>query len=325
MKVKAIVISKTGGPEVLEYGEVDVGTPGPGEVLIRHTAIGLNYADIYRRSGLYPPETLPYVPGLEAAGVVEAVGADVKFKQGDRVAYGAGPTGACAEARIIPAAQLVAVPSGIDDVTAAAFLSKGMTAHYLCHATYRVGAQDTALIHAAAGGVGLILTQWAKHLGARVIGTAGSDVKARIAREYGCDHVINYSTEDFVARVQEITAGAKASVVYDGVGEATFLKSLDCLRALGMIVSYGQASGPIAPFPIGMLATKGSLYLARPALLTYVATRAALETRANAVFDAIQRGILRCEVAQRFALRDAVEAHRALSERKTSGASVMIP
>lgn len=325
MKVKAITVHKTGGPEVLEYGDVEVKSPGPGEVLLRHSAIGLNYTDIYVRSGLYPAPSLPYIPGVEAAGVVEEVGPDVKLKKGDRVAYGPGPMGAYTEARTMSAAQLLVLPQGIDEATAAAFLSKGMTAHYLLFSTYHVGPQDTILVHAAAGGVGMILTQWAKHLGATVIGTVGSDAKAAIAKQYGCDHVINYSTEDFVGRVQEVTGGAKASVVYDGVGEATFIKSLDCLRPHGMMVSYGQASGPISPFQIGLLLAKGSLYLNRPGLPHHVATRAALEARANALFDAIQRKILRLELSQRFALRDAVGAHRALGGRKTSGASVLIP
>jgi NADPH2:quinone reductase len=225
----------------------------------------------------------------------------------------------------MPAAQVVKIPDGLDDKIVAAYLSKGMTAHYLIFSTYRVGPQDTVLVHAAAGGVGVILSQWMKHLGARVIGTVGSAAKVAVAKQHGCDEVINYSTEDFVARVQELTKGAKASVVYDSVGETTFLKSLDCLRPLGMMVSFGQSSGPIAPFPVGLLAAKGCLYLTRPGLPMYIPTREALETRANAVFDAMQRKILKCEVAQTFALKDAAEAHRALGDRKTSGPSVLIP
>jgi NADPH2:quinone reductase len=325
MRVKAIQVSRTGGPEVLVFGEAELKPPGSGEVLVRHTAIGLNFSDVYMRTGLYPPPFLPYTPGVEAAGLVEDVGPGVSFKKGDRVAYGSSSPGAYSEARVLPAAQLVKIPDGIDDKEVAAFLAKGMTAHYLVFSTYRLGPQDTALVHAAAGGVGVILSQWAKHLGARVIGTVGSEAKMAIAKRYGCDEVINYSTEDFVARVQELTRGAKASVVYDSVGEATFLKSLDCLRPMGMMVSFGQSSGPIAPLPVGLLAAKGCLYLARPGLPWHIATREALEARANALFEAMQRKILRCEIARTFALKDAAEAHRALGERKTTGPSVLIP
>src|SRR3974390_1603651 len=323
MKVKAISVAKTGGPEVLTLTEVDVGTPGAGEVLLRHTAIGLNYVDTYFRSGLYPAPSFPFVPGVEAAGIVEGVGPDVRlFKKGDRVAYGAGAMGAYCEMRTIPAAQLVTVPPGVDDMTAAAYLSKGMTAHALVMSTYPVGPKDTVLVHAAAGGVGLILCEWSKHLGARVIGTVSTEAKARLAKAHGADEVINYSEEDFVARLRELTNGNKATVVYDSVGKTTFLKSLDCLRPLGMMVSFGQSSGAIDPFVVNELSAKGGLYLTRPALPWYIATREALEQRANALFEAIERGILHCTISQRFPLAEAAEAHRALGSRQTTGSSV---
>jgi NADPH2:quinone reductase len=324
MKINRITVSETGGPEVLKYGEAEIAAPGPGEVQVRHTAIGLNFGDIYLRSGMWQ-RPLPFTPGSEAAGVVEAVGPGANFKVGDRVAYGSGPGGAYADACNVPAAQLIRLPSGVDDITAAAGLSKGLTAQYLLFSTYRVGPTDVVLAHAAAGGVGGILCQWGKHLGATVIGTVSSEEKAKVAKENGCDHVINYSSEDFVARVAEITNGAKATVVYDSIGEATFLKSLDCLRPLGMMVAYGQSSGTVSPFPIGLLAAKGSLYLTRPTLATHVATREGLERGAKAVFEAIEQGIIRISVSQRFALKDAVDAHRALADRKTSGSSVLTP
>jgi len=326
VQCKAIVVSQTGGPEVLRFTEQTVGEPGPGEALVRHRAVGLNFVDIYFRSGVYPAPAMPFTPGTEAAGAVEAVGQGVtEVKAGDRVAYAGGPLGSYAEARVMPARFLVKIPDKIDEATAAAAMLKGLTAHFLVFSTYPVKPGDTILAHAAAGGVGLILCQWAKHLGATVIGTVGSAEKARIAAAHGCDYTINYNTEDFVARVKEITKGAMVPVVYDAVGQATFMKSLDCLRPRGLMVSYGQASGMVPPFAVNTLGNKGSLFLTRPTLLTYAASREELIQRADALFDALARGIVRCEVNQRFALKDAAEAHRALGERRTVGSTVLIP
>src|SRR5690606_31467383 len=266
----AIRIHEHGGPEVLRWEPVEVPAPGPGELRIRHTAVGLNFIDIYYRTGLYQPPGLPFTPGSEAAGVVEEVGEGVEgFKPGDRVAYGSASLGAYSEQRLVAADRVVHLPDNIDDATAAAMMLKGMTAQYLLRRTYRVEAGDTILIHAAAGGVGKIVCQWAKLLGARVIGTVGSDEKAEEVRQLGCDHVIVYSREDFVARVREITDGRGVDVVYDSVGADTFMKSLDCLRPLGMMVSFGQSSGKIPPFDVGILAQKGCLFLTRPTLFTY--------------------------------------------------------
>ncbi|SRR5579883_886093 len=326
MKCKAIVVHQTGGPEVLKWEEVSVPDPGPGEVLVRHRAVGLNFVEIYFRSGIYQPPQLPYIPGTEAAGVVEKVGPGVtELKVGDRVAYCTGPMGAYSEVRVIPAKFLVPLPAEIDDSIAAASMLKGLTAHYLLFSTYQVKRGDTILVHAAAGGVGLIMCQWAKHLGATVIGTVGSEEKARLAREHGCDHVILYHKEDFTARVREITDGKGVPVVYDSVGQATFMGSLDCLRPRGLMVSFGQSSGVVPPFSVGILSAKGSLYLTRPTLANYVAEREELLERSRALFDAIARGIVRCEVRQRYKLEQAAEAHRALSERRTTGSSVMLP
>ena len=326
MKTKAIGIVKAGGPEVLTLREVEVAPLAAGEVLLRHTAIGVNYVDIAMRSGLYPVQ-LPFIPGVEAAGIVEAVGADVYlFKKGDRVAYGASTQGgAYSQVRNIPAAQLVKIPPAVDDMTAAAYLSKGMTAHALLRSTYRVGPDDIVLVHAAAGGVGLILCEWAKHLGAQVIGTVSSEAKAITAKAHGADHVINYVEEDFVGRVRELTAGRKATVVYDSVGKSTFLKSLDCLRPMGMLVSFGQSSGPIDPLSVGELSVKGALYLTRMALPWYISSRVALEQRSEALFGAIEQGILHCKVSQRFPLGEAAEAHRAVGGRQTTGSSILVP
>jgi NADPH2:quinone reductase len=325
MKCDAIVVSRTGGPEVLEMREVEVPAPGPGQVLVRHRAVGLNFVDIYFREGVYPAPT-PFTPGTEGAGVVEAVGPNVsEVKAGDRVVYAGGPLGSYAEVRAMPARVLVKLPDKLDEATAAAAMRKGLTAQYLIFSTYAVRRGDTILVHAAAGGVGLILCQWAKHLGANVIGTVGSDDKAKLAKAHGCDHPINYSTEDFVARVKEITGGAMVPVVYDSVGQATFMKSLDCLRPRGLMVSYGQASGMVPPLPINILSAKGSLYLTRPTLQTYTAAREDLLERSRALFEVLQRGVVRCEVKQRFALKDAAAAHRALGSRETTGSSVLIP
>jgi NADPH2:quinone reductase len=326
MNSMAIRVHENGGPEVLKWEEVSVPDPGAGEVLVRHRAIGLNFVEIYFRMGLYPPPHLPYVPGTEAAGVVEAVGPGVsEFRVGDRVAYCTGPFGAYSEVRVIPAKFLVPLPEGIDEFTAAASMLKGLTAHYLLHSTYQVKPGDSILVHAAAGGVGLLLCQWAKHLGATVIGTVGSEEKARLAAQYGCDHIILYHKQDFVSRVRELTGGKGVPVVYDSVGRATFMGSLDCLRPRGLMVSFGQASGAVEPFNVGLLSAKGSLYLTRPTLATYAAEREELLGRARALFDALSRGIVRCEVRQRFPLRDAAEAHRALASRRTTGSSLLIP
>ena len=318
----AIRVHETGGPEVLKWEDVEVGDPGPGQVKIRQEAAGLNFIDVYHRTGLYKQE-LPFTPGVEGAGVVEAVGPDVgNVEAGDRVAYG-GPVGGYAEVRLIDADRVVKLPDAISSEQAAAMMLQGMTAHMLLRQIYAVGAGDTILIHAAAGGVGLIVCQWAKALGATVIGTVGSDEKAELARAHGCDHPIVYTRQDFVAVVDRITGGAKLPVVYDSVGKDTFLKSLDCLRPRGMMVSFGNASGPPDPFPPGLLAQKGSLFLTRPTLYNYVATQTELEAAANALFDVVASGKVKVEIGQRFALRDAAEAHRALEARKTSGSTVL--
>jgi NADPH2:quinone reductase len=326
MKTHAIVVHQIGGPEVLRFEEVELPAPGPGQALVRHRAIGLNFVEIYLRSGVYPPPSLPFTPGSEAAGVVEAVGPNVsEVRVGDRVAYVGGPLGSYAEARVMPARVLVKLPDKIDDATAAAAMLKGLTAGYLIHSTYAVKPGDTILLHAAAGGTGLILSQWARHLGATVIGTVGSDEKGRIAAAHGCAHTINYSREDFVARVNEITGGKKVSVVYDSVGQTTFMKSLDCLQPRGLLVSFGQASGIVPPFSINILSAKGSLYLTRPTLATYTARREDLEAAANQLFDALASGVVRCEVQRKFKLAEAAEAHRALGGRETTGSSVLLP
>ena len=320
----AIRFHKTGGPEVLVWEEVQVGKPGPGEARIRHTAVGLNFIDIYNRSGLYPV-TLPSGLGGEGAGVVEEVGSGVTdLKPGDRVAYGNSPIGAYSEARLIPADRLLKVPDGIDDKTAAAMMLKGLTAQYLIRQTYRVKAGDTILLHAAAGGVGLILSQWAKHLGATVIGTVGSDDKAKLAQAHGCAHTINYSKEDFVKRVEEITGGKKCPVVYDSVGKDTFMKSLDCLAPLGVLALFGQSSGAVEPFNLGLLAAKGSLYVTRPTLFTYAMKRENLVAMANELFDVVKSGAVKIEVHQTYPLKDAAKAHADLAARKTTGSTVFL-
>jgi NADPH2:quinone reductase len=319
----AIRIHKTGGPEVLQWETVEVGKPKPGEIRIRHTAVGLNYIDTYHRTGAYPIQT-PATPGLEAAGVVEEIGSGVtELKIGDRVAYASPPMGAYAEMRLMPADRVVKVPDGITDVQAASMMLKGMTAEYLLRRTYTVKAGDTILVHAAAGGVGMILCQWAKHLGATVIGTAGDEIKAKLAKAHGCDHTILYRSEDFVARVAEITGGKKCAVVYDGVGKDTFSKSLDCLKPLGMMVAFGAASGPVAPFDLGILATKGSLFVTRPTLTTYIAQRGDLVKSANALFDVVLKGAVKLEVNQTYPLKNAAQAHRDLEGRKTTGSTVL--
>ena len=319
----AIRVHETGGPDVLRWEEVEVGDPGAGQVTLRQEAAGLNYIDVYHRIGLYP-QPLPFTPGVEGAGVVEAVGPGVTgLKAGDRVAY-AGPTGGYAEVRVIDADRLVKLPDSISGEQAAAMILQGMTAHMLLRSVHRVEPGETILIHAAAGGVGLIVCQWAKALGAIVIGTVGSDEKAELARAHGCDHPIVYTRQDFAAEVERITEGKKLPVVYDSVGKDTFLKSLDCLRPRGLMVSFGNASGPVDPIPPGILAQKGSLFLTRPTLFHYIADRAELEMAARELFDVVESGKVKIEIKQRFALKDAAEAHRALEARKTSGSTIFI-
>ena len=320
----AMRVYEHGGPEKLRWEEVQVGEPGEGQVRVRNTAVGLNFVDTYQRSGLYPMP-LPFTPGSEGAGVVEAVGPKVKeFKVGDRVAYSS-PIGAYAEVVLRPAARLVKIPAGIDDKTAAAMMLKGLTAQYLIRRTYRVKKGDTILMHAAAGGVGQILCQWAKHLGATVIGTVGSDEKAVLAKKAGCKHVIVTSREKFVDRVKEITKGKGVPVVYDGVGKDTFMDSLDCLAPLGLLASFGNASGPVTQFNPGVLAGKGSLFLTRPTLNTYSASRDDLVKGAAELFAAVKSGKVKIHSNQTYPLKDAAQAQSDLESRKTTGSTVLIP
>jgi NADPH2:quinone reductase len=320
----AMRVYEHGGPDKLRWEEVPVGDPGPGQVRVRNTAVGLNFIDTYQRSGLYPMP-LPFIPGSEGAGVVEAVGPKVKeFRPGDHVAY-AGPIGAYAEVLLRPADRLVKLPAGVDDRTAAAMMLKGLTAQYLVRRTYRVKKGDTILVHAAAGGVGQILCQWAKHLGATVIGTVGSDEKAALAKKAGCRHVIVTSRERFVERVKAITKGRGVPVVYDGIGKDTFMDSLDCLQPLGLMASFGNASGAVPPFNAGILAQKGSLYLTRPTLLTYTATRADLLKAAQELFAVVKSGKVKITINQTYPLRDAARAHADLEARKTTGSTVLLP
>jgi NADPH2:quinone reductase len=325
-QAQAIRFQRIGGPEVLNLEQVVVGAPQAGHVLVRHTAIGLNYIDTYHRSGLYPIQTFPSGIGLEAAGVVERVGDGVTdIKEGDRVAYGTGPIGAYSQLRVMPADKLVKIPDGVDDKTAAAMMLKGLTAQYLLRRTYKVQKGDNILIHAASGGVGMILSQWAKHLGANVIGTVGSPQKATVAKAHGCDHTILYRIENFAARVKDFTKGKGVAVVYDGVGKDTFMGSLDCLSRLGMMVSYGNASGTVPPFDIGILNQKGSLFLTRPSLMGYAATREELVSMAAELFDLVKSGAVKIEINQTYKLRDAAQAHRDLESRKTTGCTVILP
>jgi len=318
----AIRVHETGGPEVLKWEEIEVGEPGSGQVKIRQEAAGLNFIDVYHRTGLYKQD-LPFTPGVEGAGIVEAVGPDVaNLKPGDRVAY-AGPVGGYAEERLIAAERVVKLPDAISTEQAGAMMLQGLTVHMLLRGVYSVKAGDTILVQAAAGGVGLIACQWAKALGATVIGTVGSDEKADLARAHGCDYPIIYTRQDFVAEVDRITGGKKLPVVYDGVGRDTFMKSLDCLHRRGMMVSFGNASGPVDPFPPTLLAQKGSLFLTRPTMYDYVVTREELENAAAELFDVVASGKVKIEVNQRFALKDAAEAHRALEGRKTKGSTVL--
>ena len=323
--VKAIRISRSGGPEVMEYVDVTVGEPGPGEVRIRQAAIGLNYIDVYFRDGHYPQE-YPAGLGMEGAGVIEAVGAGVSHvKVGDRVAYASRPPGAYAEARVMPAASLVRLPDSISFETGAAMMLQGLTVQYLFRRTFALKGGETILFHAAAGGVGLIACQWARALGVTMIGTVGSDEKAALAKSHGCVHTINYNTENFVERVKEITEGKGVPVVYDSIGKDTFTGSLDCLSPLGMLVSYGSASGAVPPFGMHELASRGSLYVTRPTLFTYIAKRDDLETMAAELFGMVDGGKIKIEINQRYALKDAAQAHRDLEGRKTTGSTILIP
>ena len=317
----AIQIHKTGGPDVLQWAEVEIGDPAPGQVKIRQQAAGLNFIDVYHRTGLYK-QPLPFTPGVEGAGVVEAVGDNVtNVKKGDRVAY-AGPLGGYAEERLIDADRVVKLPKGISCEQAAGMMLQGMTAQMLLRSVFPVANGDTILVHAAAGGVGLIMCQWAAALGATVIGTVGTEEKAELARAHGCAHPIVYAKQDFVAEVKKITGGEKLPVVYDSVGRSTFMKSLDCLKMRGLMVSFGNSSGPVAPLSPLVLSQKGSLYLTRPTLFHYVATREQLEQSAGELFDMVESGKVKVEVQQRFALKDAAEAHRQLEARKTTGSTI---
>ena len=321
---KAIRFHKQGGPEVLQLDEVQVGEPGQGQVKIRHTAVGVNFVDTYQRSGLYPMQ-LPMIAGNEGAGVVEAVGPGVTdLKKGDRVAY-TGLPGSYVEERLVPAERMVKLPSGISDEQAASMMLKGLTVHYLIHSTYACKKGETVLWHAAAGGVGLIACQWLKHMGVTVIGTAGSDEKTKLAKDHGATHVVNYSKENFVERVKALTDNKGVPVVYDSVGKTTWEGSLDSLRPRGLMVSFGNASGPVAPVNLGILATKGSLYVTRPTLATYIAQKADLQSRAKDLFDVVSSGKVRIETTKKYKLADAATAHRDLEGRKTTGSVVLVP
>ena len=318
----AIQIYEYGGPEVMKWEEVTVGDPGPGQVRIKHSAVGLNYIDVYFRTGTYPQETMPFTPGMEGAGEVVSVGEGVtQFQPGDRVGYAMAP-GSYAEERIAPVERLVKLPDGIDDRTGAAMMLKGMTASYLLRRTYKVKAGDTILFHAAAGGVGLIVCQWAKHLGATMIGTVGSDEKAELAKAHGCAHTINYNTENFVERVKELTDGEGCDVVYDSVGKDTFPASLDCVKDFGLWATFGQSSGPLPELNMGLLAQKGSLCATRPTLATHIASRARLDELSGALFDVVASGAVNIEINQTYPLSDAVQAHKDLEGRKTTGSTI---
>ena len=322
---KAIQFSRTGGPEVLEYVDVEVGEPGPGQARVRNHAIGINFIDVYFRTGLYPLD-LPSGLGQEAGGVVEAVGEGVTHvKPGDRVAYAARPNGSYSEVRVMPADILLHLPDAIDFETAAAMMLQGMTVQYLLKRTFPVKAGDTILFHAAAGGVGLIACQWARALGVNLIGTVGSNEKGELAKAHGAAHVINYNTENFVERVKEITGGAKVPVVYDSIGKDTFTGSLDCLAPRGTMVSFGNSSGPVPAFTLNELVSRGSLYITRPTLLSYTSTRADLEATAQDLFDIVASGKVEISIGQRFPLAQAADAHRALEARKTTGSTILLP
>ena len=322
---KAIRIFKTGGPDVMEYVDVEVGQPGPGEARVRQHACGLNYIDVYFRTGLYP-QPLPAGLGMEGAGVVEAVGEGVTHvKPGDRVAYACRPPGAYAEARVMPAAPLVKLPENIDFETGAAMMLQGLTVQYLFRRTFPLKGGETVLFHAAAGGVGLIACQWARALGVTLIGTVGSDAKGELAKQHGAAHVINYNTENFVERVKEITGGKGVPVVYDSIGKDTFTGSLDCLSPLGTMVSFGSASGPVPPFNLNELASRGSLFITRPTVFSYTARREDLDAMAAELFDVVGSGKVKIEINQRYALKDAAQAHIDLESRKTTGSTILLP
>lgn len=322
---QAIRIHAYGGPEAMQWDDVPTPEPGPAEVLVHHTAIGLNYIDVYFRNGLYKAPSLPATLGMEAAGTVQAVGSDVtSLAVGDRVAYATGPIGAYSTDRVISADRVVRVPDGISDQTAAAMMLQGMTAQYLLRRTYAVKSGDAILVHAAAGGVGLILCQWAKHLGATVIGVVSTDEKAQVAKEHGAAHVI-VGHDKLASEVKRITGGAMVPVVYDSVGKDTFTASLDCLAPLGLMVSFGNSSGPVPPFELAVLSAKGSLFLTRPTLATYTASRTDLEHSAQDLMQVVKAGAVQIKVNQTFALKDAAEAHRALEARKTTGSTVLLP
>ncbi len=323
---KAIRIHEHGGPEKLVFEDISAGSPSAGEVRVRQTAIGLNFIDVYHRTGLYPVPQLPATIGMEGAGIVEELGdGGDALKVGDRVAYAGMPIGAYAEERIMPAGMLVKLPDTISDEQAAAMMLQGMTVQYLIRSTYRIKQGETILLHAAAGGVGLIMCQWAKALGVTVIGTAGSEAKAQIARDHGCEHTILYKEEDFTKRVREITGGKGVPVVYDSIGKDTFEGSLDCLKPRGMMVSFGNASGPVPPIEPAILSQKGSLYLTRPTLMSYTATRDELVASANELFEVVGKGDVKIEINQRYPLSETVQAHRDLEARKTTGSTVLIP
>jgi NADPH2:quinone reductase len=320
---KAMRIHEPGGADNLRWEDVEVGDPGPGEVRLQHSAVGLNFIDVYHRSGLYPLPAYPVTLGLEAAGAVEAVGEGINdLRPGDRVAYGAGPIGAYSQARIMPAEKVIKIPGEISDQQAAAMMLQGMTVQYLIRRTYRVQKGDTVLFHAAAGGVGLIACQWLKHLGATVIGTVGSEEKAEAASAHGCTHTINYNTEDFAARVKELTEGAGVAAVYDSVGKDTFEGSLQCIAPLGTMVTFGNASGPVPPFDLGRLGPLGSLFITRPTLMTYTAKRADMVAGANELFEAVLSDAVKIEINQTYPLAEAAQAHRDLEARKTTGSTV---
>lgn len=322
----AIKIYQTGGPDEMRWEPVEIGDPGPGEIRLRHSAVGLNFIDVYFRTGTYPPPQLPFTPGLEGAGIVEAVGDGVEgFTEGDRVAYAAQPIGAYAEVRLMPAEKLVHLPAGIEERTAAAMMLKGMTAQYLLRSTVPLNGGDTILFHAAAGGVGLIACQWARHLGVTIIGTVGSDEKAELATAHGCTHTIVYTRENFADRVQELTDGVGVDVVYDSVGQHTFKGSLDCLKRRGTLALFGQSSGKVSSFDPSVLAAKGSLYLTRPTLFHYTADRSSLEHCAGELFQVMQSGAVQADINQEYALSDASLAHTDLEGRRTTGASILLP
>jgi NADPH:quinone reductase len=321
----AIRVHKHGGPEVLQWDEVAVGEPGQGQLKLKQRAVGLNFIDVYMRSGLYPQPSMPFVLGMEGAGEVTAAGPGVgDLKVGDRVAY-ANPAGSYATERLVPADRVVKVPDGIDDKTAAGMMLQGMTVRYLLRKTYKVMPGTTMLFHAAAGGIGLIACQWAKHLGATLIGTAGTDEKCQLAKAHGAAHCINYQKENFVERVKEITGGKGCDVVYDSIGKDTFPASLDCLKPLGLFVSFGNASGPIEGMNVGILGAKGSLYMTRPSLVSYTSTRADLVETANDLFDVVKKGAVKINVNHTYPLKEAAQAHRDLEARKTTGSVVFLP